>query len=158
MTKHTVYLEMPVGTLCVEATETHITGLKLHRQPVETQFTQSRSPLTDKACKQLQEYFAGKRQAFDLPLMPEGTEFQKSVWNALQTIPFGETRSYKDIAVQIGNPKAVRAVGQANNRNPVMLVIPCHRVVGADGSLTGYAAGLDVKQKLLDWESGKASC
>ncbi len=89
---------------------------------------------------------------FDLPLEPAGTEFQKSVWVALQAIPYGETRSYGDMARQIGNPKACRAVGMANNRNPISIVIPCHRVIGADGSLVGYGGGLDLKQKLLTLE------
>ena len=97
----------------------------------------------------------GKRKSFDLPLKPEGTEFQKKVWNALLDIPYGETRSYKDIAVAIGNPKACRAVGMANNRNPISIIIPCHRVIGANGSLVGYGGGLPIKIELLNLETGK---
>jgi len=116
-------------------------------------FAVAETPLIKKAAAQLAEYFARRRAEFDLPLAPAGTEFQRSVWQALETIPFGETRSYGDIAVQIGNPKACRAVGMANNRNPIAIIIPCHRVIGRDGSLTGYGGGLDVKQYLLDLES-----
>lgn len=101
---------------------------------------------------QLEEYFCGKRREFDIPLKLNGTEFQKTVWNALLTVPYGKTASYKDIAALIGKPKAARAVGGANNKNPIMIIVPCHRVVGANGSLTGYAYGTDIKQKLLDIE------
>ncbi len=103
--------------------------------------------------KQLNEYFARQRQVFDLPLDFEGTEFQQKVWQALLTIPFGETRSYKQIAVQIGNVKAVRAVGAANGKNPISIIAPCHRVVGANGKLVGFAAGLENKDVLLKLES-----
>lgn len=104
------------------------------------------------AAEQLDEYFTGKRKEFHLPLAAEGTLFQKRVWNALCTIPYGETRSYKDIAIQIGNAKACRAVGMANHNNPIGIIVPCHRVVGADGKLVGYAGGLDRKQLLLELE------
>lgn len=102
--------------------------------------------------KQFTEYEKGARKAFDLPLHIKGTEFQKKVWNALLEIPYGETRSYQEIAIQIGNPKAVRAVGGACNRNPIGIIVPCHRVVGKNGSLTGYAGGLDYKKLLLEKE------
>jgi len=115
-------------------------------------FAEAETPLIKKAAAQLTEYFAGKRKDFILPLAPVGTEFQRSVWRALQTVPYGETRSYGDIAVMIGNPKAPRAVGMANNRNPIVVIIPCHRIIGHDGSLTGYGGGLNVKQYLLDLE------
>jgi len=108
--------------------------------------------LTDKAAKQLEEYFAGERREFDLPLDPQGTQFQRSVWNALLKIPYGETKSYMQIAKMVDNPKACRAVGMANNKNPIWIVIPCHRVIGADGSLTGYGGGLEMKQRLLELE------
>lgn len=111
------------------------------------------SPLLQKAARQLDEYFNGKRKVFDLPLLPRGTDFQLKVWKALQTIPYGETRSYGQIAAITGNPKASRAVGMANNRNPIAIIIPCHRVIGHDGSLTGYAGGLELKQKLLGLET-----
>lgn len=112
------------------------------------------SELSDLAEKELSEYFSGKRKSFDLPLEPQGTEFQKKVWAALLEIPFGETRSYKDIAEKIGNPKACRAVGGANNKNPIVIIIPCHRVIGAYGGLVGYGLGLPMKQQLLDIEKG----
>ena len=104
---------------------------------------------------QLTEYLNGERRTFDLPLNPQGTDFQKRVWKALCEIPYGETRSYKQIAEAIGNPKAVRAVGMANNRNPLLVVVPCHRVIGSDGKLVGYAAGLDKKAFLLGMENDK---
>lgn len=110
--------------------------------------------VSENAAKQLQEYFAGERTHFSIPLHMEGTDFQKAVWNALIQIPYGETRSYKEVAKLVGNPKACRAVGMANNRNPLMILVPCHRVVGADGSLVGYAGGLDVKKRLLALEKG----
>lgn len=111
-------------------------------------------PLLLHAEQQLQEYFAGTRQRFDLPLDFAGTEFQRKVWAALVSIPFGETRSYKQIAEQIGHPSAMRAVGAANGRNPVSIIAPCHRVIGANGKLTGFAGGLDIKAFLLSLESG----
>jgi len=102
--------------------------------------------------RQLEAYFAGKLKSFDVKLAPEGTEFQKSVWYALYEIPYGETRTYKEIAISIGKPRAYRAVGLANNRNPIAIIIPCHRVIGSDGKLTGYASGLDIKEFLLNLE------
>lgn len=102
--------------------------------------------------KQLSEYFLNKRQKFELPIQSYGTEFQRSVWNALRSIPFGESRTYKQIAQQIGNVKAVRAVGLANGKNPIAIIVPCHRVIGANGSLVGFAGGLENKQKLLQLE------
>ncbi len=101
---------------------------------------------------QLEEYFAGKRRRFDLPLDMRGTDFQKRCWQALLKIPYGETRSYADIARAIGNPAAVRAVGLANGQNPIAIIVPCHRVIGSDGSLTGYGGGLATKRKLLELE------
>ena len=111
-----------------------------------------KSDLTEKAFLQLQEYFRGQRRSFDLPLAPHGTEFQKKVWRELCNIPYSQTRTYKEIAQAIGHPNAARAVGMANNRNPIPIVIPCHRVVGANGSLVGYAYGLEIKKKLLTLE------
>jgi methylated-DNA-[protein]-cysteine S-methyltransferase len=105
---------------------------------------------------QLQQYFRGERRAFDLPLAPRGTEFQQLVWSALQRIPYGETRSYSDIAREIGRPAAVRAVGAANGANPIPVVIPCHRVVGSNGSLTGFGGGIETKRWLLAHESRAA--
>ena len=108
--------------------------------------------LIKEAHRQLSEYLKGERKMFDLPLQMKGTDFQQRVWNALLEIPYGETRSYKQIAEAIGNPKAVRAVGMANNRNPLLIVVPCHRVIGADGKLVGYGAGIEKKEFLLRLE------
>jgi len=110
------------------------------------------TPLIKKAAQQFDEYFDGKRKSFNLPLGLSGTDFQIKVWNALQNIPYGETISYGELATIIGNPKASRAVGMANNRNPIPIIIPCHRVIGHDGSLTGYAGGLELKRLLLELE------
>ena len=108
--------------------------------------------LTKEAFTQLSEYLKGKRKTFDLPFKMRGTLFQEQVWNALLDIPYGETRSYKQIAEAIGNPKAVRAVGMANNRNPLLIIVPCHRVIGKNGSLVGYGEGLEMKEFLLRLE------
>lgn len=110
------------------------------------------SNLLKEAFKQISEYLEGRRKEFSLPLKPFGTEFQLKVWNALREIPYGTTCSYKDIAVKIGNEKACRAVGLANNRNPISIFIPCHRVIGSNGKLVGYGGGLDLKEKLLNLE------
>ena len=110
------------------------------------------TPLIKKAYEELCEYLEGKRKEFDLPLELNGTEFQKKVWNALREIPYGKTCSYKEIAEKIGNPKACRAVGLANNRNPISIIVPCHRVIGANGKLVGYGGGLNIKEKLLELE------
>ena len=110
------------------------------------------TPLLRQAAAELAAYFAGQLRAFTVPLAPKGTPFQQKVWAALREIPYGETRSYKEIAAMVGNEKACRAVGMANNRNPLPIFIPCHRVVGADGKLVGYAGGLDVKTFLLNLE------
>lgn len=111
------------------------------------------TPVLTEALRQLTDYFDGELKAFDLPLKLVGTPFQMKTWAALQTIPYGETRSYGEIARQIGNAKASRAVGMANHNNPVSIVVPCHRVIGADGSLTGYGGGLPIKRQLLEMES-----
>lgn len=111
------------------------------------------SSISDLANLQLQEYFAGKRKVFDLPISPNGTAFQKAVWEAIARIPYGEVRSYGQIAAELGDPRACRAVGQAANRNPIWIVIPCHRVVGKSLTLTGYAGGLDMKRTLLELEN-----
>jgi methylated-DNA-[protein]-cysteine S-methyltransferase len=113
------------------------------------------TPLLNRAAKQLEEYFAGKRKAFDLTLAPKGTDFQRAVWNELIKIPYGETKSYGEIAKAVGNPKAARAVGMANNRNPISIIIPCHRVIGASGDLVGYGGGLHIKAALIEHEKGK---
>ena len=112
--------------------------------------------IIEKACKELDAYFAGKLKSFTVPVRPEGTAFQVSAWKALQKIPYGATRSYGEQAKAIGKPKAVRAIGAANGRNPIPIIIPCHRVIGADGSLTGFGGGMKTKQFLLELEQGRA--
>lgn len=116
-------------------------------------------PVFQETARQLDEYFAGKRREFSVPIRTQGTDFQEKVWAALRKIPYGETRTYGQIAAQVGNPKAGRAVGGANHNNPIMILTPCHRVIGADGSLTGFGGGLDVKEALLALEKkGSRSC
>jgi len=146
--------ETPYGIISIKSDGSAITSIKIagEAEPVDRNIADK---LTDKAAKQLNEYFASKRKQFDLPLKPHGTNFQLAVWKALVEIPYGETRSYKDIAVAINNPKACRAVGLANNKNPVWIVIPCHRVIGSNGTLTGYGGGLKMKQRLLDLEKNR---
>jgi O-6-methylguanine DNA methyltransferase len=113
------------------------------------------SALSNLVFKQIDEYLNGQRQTFDFPYEFHGTEFQQKVWEALSQIPYGETRTYKEIATTVGNPKASRAVGMANHNNPLMIVVPCHRVIGTGGKLVGYAGGLDMKKALLDLENEK---
>jgi methylated-DNA-[protein]-cysteine S-methyltransferase len=115
-------------------------------------FVKAETTLMKKAATQIEEYLNGKRKKFSLPLAMHGTEFQMNVWRALQTIPYGETRSYKEIAELVNRPKAVRAVGMANHRNPISIIVPCHRVIGHNGSLTGYGGGLSLKRRLLELE------
>lgn len=155
-------LDTPVGRLTVIASDTGVRAVLWDRDG-EAERTRAAAagavpvaaadhPVLAAAVAQLQEYFAGTRQQFDLPLDVVGTDFQRDAWRALQTIPYGSTVSYGEQARRLGNPKAVRAVGAANGRNPVSIVVPCHRVVGSDGSLTGFAAGVDAKAWLLDHE------
>jgi len=147
------YYDSPVGCLRIFENGKGITMIKFVSDPKEQlHTTEVNSPLLKEAVKQLTDYFSGKKKEFNLPLDLQGTDFQLRTWNALRAIPYGETRSYKQIAEAIGCPKGFRAVGLANNRNPVSIVIPCHRVIGADGSLTGYAGGLDIKERLLAFE------
>ncbi len=119
---------------------------------ITTEMVGTHSEFSDAVYRQTEEFLAGKRSAFEIAYRFEGTEFQKKVWTALLNIPYGEVRTYKQVALAIGCPNACRAVGMANNRNPLMIVIPCHRVIGSDGSLTGYAGGLEMKKALLEAE------
>ena len=153
-------MQSPVGMLRLVAHDTALVAvLWEHEQPNRVRLAElienTQHPILLATQKQLNEYFAAKRQVFDLPLEFEGTEFQQKVWQALLTIPFGETRSYKEIAEQIGNVKAVRAVGAANGKNPISIIAPCHRVVGANGKLVGFAGGLENKEILLQLEQLK---
>lgn len=140
----------------VEGIDKGIVALQFHRVGHPLRLGQGwrreTSELTEMAALQLHEYIAGQRRNFDLPLAPHGTEFQRRVWDALLQIPFGETRSYSQQAQQLGQPRAIRAVARANGANPVAVMIPCHRVIGANGSLTGYAGGLPLKARLLTLE------
>ncbi len=149
MTGFAIY-ETPQGWFRLGYADGVLTHLKRIETVAEDRGT--KTPLTERAYGELLEYFAGKRKTFSIPYRAEGTDFQKRVWQALCEIPYGETRSYKDIAAAIGNPKASRAVGMANNKNPIALVVPCHRVIGANGTLVGYAGGLPLKAFLLDME------
>ncbi|MDR2741256.1 MAG: methylated-DNA--[protein]-cysteine S-methyltransferase [Treponema sp.] len=150
--KNQFFYEFPVGALGIAEEDGAITGVFFGRDKILPGFAVAGTPLIEKAAAQLAEYFDGRRRSFDLPLAPGGTDFQVAVWDALLTIPAGETRSYQEIARRIGRPKAVRAVGMANHRNPVVIIVPCHRVIGKDGGLTGYGGGLPLKQYLLDLE------
>jgi methylated-DNA-[protein]-cysteine S-methyltransferase len=150
----------PVGELTLVASDvglravvwpTDVDRIRFESEPID-----GAHPVLDVAVEQLDEYFAGRRTEFDIPLDPVGTDFQLDVWRALAEIPYGETRSYGEQADGIGRPTAVRAVGAANGRNPLSIVLPCHRVVGADGKLTGFAAGLDTKSWLLEHEQSVA--
>jgi methylated-DNA-[protein]-cysteine S-methyltransferase len=158
------HLESPIGRLRLESNGTELVRIAFAEElsqgdPSSDTTTSSgekdsggNDPVLTAAVTQLEDYFAGRRSHFELPLAPGGTDFQRAVWQALEGIPYGELRSYRDIATAIGRPNAVRAVGAANGRNPLPIVVPCHRVIGSDGSLTGFAGGLDVKKKLLQLE------
>lgn len=146
------YRDTDIGVIGICEQDGKITNLYFENATVPAELETGATPLLDEAFKQLGEYLSGKRKAFDLPLAPHGTAWQMKCWNALREIPYGETASYADIAKKLSNPKGCRAVGQANNKNPIAVFVPCHRVIGADGSLTGFGGGLHVKQKLLDLE------
>jgi methylated-DNA-[protein]-cysteine S-methyltransferase len=146
-----------IGELMLIGDEHALSGLYMTPHPMpDPDWRWAAAPFAA-AREQLAEYFAGERREFTLPLALEGTPFRQRVWDALHTIPYGETRSYGQIARQIGRPDRARAVGTANGSNPVSIVVPCHRVIGADGSLTGYGGGLDRKRHLLDLEAGVLS-
>lgn len=146
-----ILIKSPIGLYVMSASEKGIT--RLDRLAADEPIPKTKeTPLLLEAKKQLEEYFNGVRKDFDLPLDTKGTPFQEAVWQALRTIPYGKTASYKDIAVAIGNPKAVRAVGGANNRNPISIITPCHRVIGITGKLVGYGGGMDAKEYLLRME------
>ena len=151
------YLDMPTPVgwmLRVVEEENAIVALHIMRgqEPAPADATRQDTALLLEAKRQLDEYFTGQRAAFSLPVAPKGTAFQKAVWQQLEAIPYGETRTYGQIAAAVGNPKASRAVGGANHNNPVAIIIPCHRVIGANGAMTGYAGGVDLKETLLRLE------
>lgn len=148
--KYTFAYWTPLGQIYIAEEDGAVTDLSF--RPIANAH-QLETPLILRAAEQMHAYFAGRRHAFDLPLRTTGTPFQNDVWNALLKIPYGETCSYGNIAALIGNPKACRAVGMANNKNPISIIIPCHRVIGANGQLVGYGGGLNIKKALLDLET-----
>lgn len=158
MTLYTTTMPSPVGTLTLVASDSGLVAVLWpnddpKRVPLEPLTYQLNHPILRQTERQLNEYFAKERRAFDLPLDLRGTDFQKSVWELLLAIPFGETRTYGQLAQQMGDLNATRAVGAANGRNPVSIVVPCHRVIGSSGKLTGFAGGLEAKEFLLHHES-----
>lgn len=144
-------LNTPIGTLSLGEEDGFLVRLYLPNEPTP-RLMAHKTPLLEQAEQQLQEYFRGERQIFDLPLQPCGTPFQKQVWNALQFIPYGETRSYKELAVQVGCSGGGRAIGMANHKNPLPILIPCHRVICQNGTLGGYHGSINLKQVLLNLE------
>jgi len=156
---YTTY-ESPVGTLLLAGESNALRRVSFenskHSAPARTDWKLDKEPFSE-VIRQLQAYFRGELKEFDVPLAIEGTEFQLRVWNALRAIPYGETISYARLAERIGNPKAVRAVGLANGSNPIPIIVPCHRVIGSDGSLTGFGGGLSTKKMLLELENKQLS-
>lgn len=148
--QYRTYLQTPLGLLKISGTETFIASVAFVSD--EDRRLSNVPPILTECKSQLQEYFSGTRKNFDVPVRPEGTEFQKKIWSELMKIPFGESTSYSAIAKQINNPEAARAVGLANGKNQIAIIIPCHRVVGSGGQLTGYAAGIWRKRWLLEME------
>ena len=147
--------QSPIGFLTICEQDNQLTRLYLDNQDrgiLQSRNFEYHSDFLHEVYHQLNEYFAGKRKIFDLPVDGKGTAFQKAVWRELQKSPYGETRSYEDIAVAIGNKKAVRAIGQANGRNPIMIVVPCHRVIRKNGDISGFACGVEAKRYLLNLE------
>lgn len=149
------FFETPVGLIRMEENSYGITSLRFADNKTERSLTAENSVYLADAKSQITEYFSQKRKSFDIPLSMMGSKFQKSVWSALCSIPYGETRTYQQVAETIGNGKAARAVGMANNRNPILIIIPCHRVVGKEGKLVGYAGGIDKKRYLLEMEAAQ---
>jgi methylated-DNA-[protein]-cysteine S-methyltransferase len=150
------YYSYNIKKLCILIVEDNGYVVEIAFDKREIKGTEKETAIIKTAATQLEEYFAGKRQCFDFPINPQGSEFQKRVWTALQNIPYGELRTYKQIAEEIGNGKASRAVGMANNKNPLPVVVPCHRVIGSNGKLIGYAYGLDMKEYLINVEKNAA--
>ena len=151
-------IESPVGKLKLVASSNALVAVlwkreRPNRVKLDTMTLDPQHPILLETERQLAEYFSGERIQFDLPLQPDGSEFQKKVWQALREIPFGQTRSYLDLAKALGSSKAARAIGAANGKNPLSIIVPCHRVVGADGSLTGFAGGVETKAALLALEN-----
>ncbi len=148
------YFDSPIGIIEIKASENYLLSLTFNTILYEKNII--KNDITKKTFSQLEEYFKGLRREFELPILLDGTDFQKKVWNSLMKIPYGKTCSYKDISQNIGNINASRAVGNANNKNKIPIVIPCHRVIGKNNSLIGYAAGLNIKKWLLDFENSNS--
>jgi methylated-DNA-[protein]-cysteine S-methyltransferase len=154
MTLTTTTVETPIGTLRLVASEAGLRSVDFPGRGADPEAIDGQSPVLAEAARQLREYFAGTRTGFTIPLDLVGTPFQREAWLGLAEIPYGETVSYAEQARRLGRPRAVRAVGAANGSNPLPIVLPCHRVIGSDGSLTGFGGGLGVKRALLDHEAG----
>jgi len=164
MISYTRFIDTPIGKVLLESDGNALTGVYFPAQLKERSRFQARpqmsvpescNTLFDQAQEQIEEYFRGERKSFDIVINAQGTDFQKKVWGELSKIPFGVTISYKELAIRVGNPKASRAVGTANSKNPISLVVPCHRVIGENGALTGYAGGLPSKEFLLKLEGAR---
>ena len=151
--KKVYYYNSYLGKIGIAEENNKITDVFFENDKLEGKYIINETDVLRQAALQLEEYFQGKRKTFSLDLAPEGTDFMKKVWKELSNIPYGQTVCYKDIAIAIGNEKACRAVGMANNRNPIPIFIPCHRVIGKNGALVGYSSGVDIKVKLLELES-----
>jgi len=151
--KYIKYISTNIGKIGIIEEDNKIIRIIINKKIDIENIIEKDTNLLIEAAKQIQQYLDGKRTSFDLPLNPKGTEFMKKVWKALLKISYGETKTYKQIAQMIENPKAVRAVGMANHNNPIPIIIPCHRVIGSNGNLTGYALGLDMKKYLLELEN-----
>jgi methylated-DNA-[protein]-cysteine S-methyltransferase len=156
------FYESPMGKMLIVATDDGLNGLyfidQKYYRAVEAGWTRDgKHPVVRQTAREMQEYFAGKRKEFDIPLAPAGTPFQAQVWKAISSVPYGTNITYSELARRAGHPDAIRAAGTATGRNPITIIVPCHRIVGSDGSLTGYAGGLDRKRALQELESGARS-
>lgn len=146
------YMNTKIGNIAILEENNKIIEIQINKNIEDSNILKKDTLLLRKTEKQLEEYLEGERKMFDVPLNPKGTKFMKEVWTALQDIPYGEVKTYQQIAEKVGNPKAARAVGMANHKNPIPIIIPCHRVIGTNGKLVGYALGMDMKKFLLEWE------
>jgi len=146
------FYQSPAGLLSIKASNNGITEIGFVKEEINNPVLDTANPFIAECISELEEYFSGERQTFTVPLDPEGTGFQKEVWAELVKIPYGKTISYLNLAIKLGDAKKIRAVGGANGKNPIAIIVPCHRVIGSDGSLTGYAGGMDKKRWLLRFE------
>jgi methylated-DNA-[protein]-cysteine S-methyltransferase len=158
MPKYVFSFESKIGNLNIYEANKKIFRIEYNEEKIDKEYIFEMTPTIENATRQIEEYLNGDRKIFNVPIELYGTEFQVKVWNELLKIPYGETKTYKEIAMNIQNEKAYRAVGRANNKNPIPIIVPCHRVVGSDQSLVGYKGGLEIKKALLDIENAKVSC